>query len=93
MRFGWLNLVFNTPGLHRWHHSLDLREGNKNYGENLVLWDLLFGTYFDDSRRTPPAKIGIREAMPATYLGQVLAPFAWERIQKRKKPLGREPSN
>jgi sterol desaturase/sphingolipid hydroxylase (fatty acid hydroxylase superfamily) len=93
MRFGWLNLVFNTPGLHRWHHSMDLREGNKNYGENLVLWDLLFGTYFDDSRRTPPAKIGIREAMPATYLGQVLAPFAWERIQKRKKPLGREPTN
>ncbi len=93
MRFGWLNLVFNTPGLHRWHHSMDLREGNKNYGENLVLWDLLFGTYFNNARRPPPAKIGIRDAMPATYLGQVLAPFTWERVQKRNKPLARNPTN
>ncbi len=81
MRFGWLNYLFNTPGLHRWHHSMDLREGNKNYGENLVLWDLLFGTYFDDSRRRPPARIGIREAMPKTFLGQIWAPFDWENYQ------------
>jgi len=81
MRFGWLNFVFNTPGLHRWHHSLDLREGNKNYGENLVIWDLLFGTFYDDSRRRPPVQIGIREAMPATFFGQLLAPFKWQRFQ------------
>lgn len=67
MRGGWLSYVFNTPGLHRWHHSMDLREGNKNYGENLVVWDLIFGTFFDDAHRRPPAKIGIREAMPATF--------------------------
>jgi sterol desaturase/sphingolipid hydroxylase (fatty acid hydroxylase superfamily) len=81
MRFGWLNYVFNTPGLHRWHHSMDLREGNKNYGENLVLWDLVFGTYFDDSRRRPPTVIGIREAMPATFVGQLAAPFDWKNYQ------------
>ena len=81
MRFGWLNYVFNTPGLHRWHHSMDLREGNKNYGENLVLWDQLFGTYFDDSSRRPPAEIGIREAMPPTFLEQLRAPFVWQRYQ------------
>ena len=63
MRFGLLSLVFNTPELHRWHHSMDLREGNKNYGENIVVWDLLFGTYFNEARR-PPAIIGIAEAMP-----------------------------
>jgi sterol desaturase/sphingolipid hydroxylase (fatty acid hydroxylase superfamily) len=85
MRFGWLNFVFNTPGLHRWHHSMDLREGNKNYGENLVLWDLVFGTYFDDSRRRPPARIGIREAMPATFLEQLRAPFVWRRYQRDER--------
>lgn len=85
MRFGWLNFVFNTPGLHRWHHSLDLREGNKNYGENLVVWDLLFGTFYDDSRRRPPAQIGIREAMPATFFGQLLAPFNWHRYQAAQR--------
>ena len=74
MRFGPLNYVFNTPALHRWHHSMDLREGNSNYGENLILFDLLFGTYYNADRR-PPARIGIQEAMPRDFLGQVAAPF------------------
>ncbi len=82
MRFGWLNYIFNTPGLHRWHHSMDLREGNKNYGENLVLWDLIFRTYFNDATRRPPAEIGIREAMPEKFLGQIAAPFRWKKYQQ-----------
>lgn len=92
MRFGWLNFVFNTPGLHRWHHSMDLREGNKNYGENLVLWDLVFGTFFDDSLRRPPSQIGIREAMPATFLGQIVAPFNWKNYQAKPAPPGVGPA-
>jgi sterol desaturase/sphingolipid hydroxylase (fatty acid hydroxylase superfamily) len=83
MRFGPLNYIFNTPGLHRWHHSTDLREGNSNYGENLVLFDLLFRTFCNPDRR-PPAKIGISEAMPATFLGQVKAPFVWEKYQREQ---------
>jgi len=55
MRFGVLNYLFNTPGLHRWHHSRDQREGNKNYGENLMIWDLIFRTYFDAARRSTSA--------------------------------------
>ncbi|HWA10073.1 MAG TPA: sterol desaturase family protein [Opitutaceae bacterium] len=80
MRFGPLNYIFNTPGLHRWHHSTDLREGNTNYGENLMLFDLMLGTFFDESRR-PPARIGISEAMPETFLGQLQAPFVWHRYR------------
>jgi sterol desaturase/sphingolipid hydroxylase (fatty acid hydroxylase superfamily) len=87
MRFGWLNYIFNTPGLHRWHHSMDLREGNKNYGENLVLWDLIFRTYFNDHARRPPSEIGIRDAMPPTFFGQLAAPFYWKRYQAAQKEL------
>lgn len=85
MKFGWLNCIFNTPGLHRWHHSMDLREGNKNYGENVVLWDLLFGTYYDDAARRPPRNIGIKEAMPRSFFGQLAAPFVWKKYQAREK--------
>ncbi len=69
-----LNRVFVTPGLHRWHHSRDPREGNRNYGENLALWDQLFGTFLDKPVR-PPRDIGIDEPMPAGFLGQLAAPF------------------
>jgi sterol desaturase/sphingolipid hydroxylase (fatty acid hydroxylase superfamily) len=74
MRCGFLTLLFNTPSLHRWHHSRDLSEGNKNYGENITLFDHLFGTYFYAYRR-PPANIGISESMPADFIGQLKAPF------------------
>ena len=81
MRPGPFSYVFNTPALHRWHHSTDLREGNRNYGEVLIVYDLLFGTYFNPDRR-PPARIGISEAMPAGFWYQLVAPFRWSRLQK-----------
>jgi ornithine lipid hydroxylase len=74
MRCGFLNYVFNTPELHRWHHSKVLAEGNRNYGENLMLFDQLFGTFFISPRR-PPADIGIRHPMPSTFWGQLKVPF------------------
>jgi sterol desaturase/sphingolipid hydroxylase (fatty acid hydroxylase superfamily) len=75
MRCGPINYVFNTPELHRWHHSKVKAEGNKNYGENLMLFDQLFGTYFCPAHRRPPRDIGIEHEMPATFLGQLKAPF------------------
>jgi sterol desaturase/sphingolipid hydroxylase (fatty acid hydroxylase superfamily) len=87
MRFGPISLVFNTPGLHRWHHSMDLREGNKNYGENLMVWDLAFGTYFDADRR-PPAEIGIDGPMPANFVGQLVAPFTAQGRQDLPREQG-----
>lgn len=74
MRFGPISWVFNTPGLHRWHHSRDIREGNKNYGENLMVWDQVFGTYFNPDRR-PPTNIGIDDYMPEKFIDQLAWPF------------------
>ncbi len=74
LRFGPLSWVFNTPELHRWHHSRVPMEGNSNYCQNIMLWDVLFGSYFRPQRR-PPANIGIDEPMPAAFLQQLLYPL------------------
>jgi sterol desaturase/sphingolipid hydroxylase (fatty acid hydroxylase superfamily) len=74
MRFGPLSYVFNTPELHRWHHSRDPRIGNANYGENLMLFDLALGTFLRPAGRPPP-RPGIADAMPRTFVGQLWAPF------------------
>jgi sterol desaturase/sphingolipid hydroxylase (fatty acid hydroxylase superfamily) len=74
MRFGPLSYIFNTPELHRWHHSMVPDEGNTNYGENLMAFDQVFGTFFNPPRR-PPVKIGIPGPMPADFLGQLGHPF------------------
>ena len=75
MRFGPLSWIFNTPELHRWHHSRDLREGNKNYSENIMVWDHLFGTFFNTRAYRPPRDIGISEYMPPGFLQQLAWPF------------------
>ncbi len=80
MRGGWLNYVFNTPNMHRWHHSTNLDESNTNYGQNVLLWDQLFGTYFLKPE-SAPGVIGISERMPKRLLGQLAMPFIWKRYQ------------
>jgi sterol desaturase/sphingolipid hydroxylase (fatty acid hydroxylase superfamily) len=75
VRTGPLDWIFSTPSLHRWHHSRVLAEGNTNYGENLVLWDQVFGTYFNPARR-PPADIGISGRIADGFLAQLLQPFS-----------------
>lgn len=78
MKCGWLSWIFNTPELHRWHHSQVPEEGNRNFGENLVLWDIVFGTRYLPKNRRPPVDIGCADPVPKRFLGQILFPFtAW----------------
>ncbi|MCB1531163.1 MAG: sterol desaturase family protein [Rhodospirillales bacterium] len=81
MRFGPISWVFNTPGLHRWHHSRNLEEGNRNFCENLMIWDQVFGTYINPPRR-PPADIGVKEDIPASFVKQLAWPFKTFREEK-----------
>ena len=74
LRTGPLDYLFNTPRLHRWHHSRVASEGNRNFGENFIVWDLVFGTYFNPDRR-PPSEIGADEQLPNGFLAQLAAPF------------------
>lgn len=88
VRTGVLDYVFNTPRLHRWHHSKRLEEGNRNYGENLVLWDLVFGTYYNPPRRPSPA-IGIEGRIASGFLPQLIQPFTARGV---REILGSDPA-
>jgi ornithine lipid hydroxylase len=75
LRYGILNYVVGSAETHRWHHSREPRESNNNYGSTLVLWDLVFGTWFLPKDRHVGA-LGLREAgYPRTFLGLLRAPF------------------
>jgi sterol desaturase/sphingolipid hydroxylase (fatty acid hydroxylase superfamily) len=40
-----LSYVIVTPKFHRIHHSLEMKEGNSNFGIIFPYWDWLFGTF------------------------------------------------
>ena len=86
MRAGYLNYIFATPELHRWHHSKDLAEGNRNYGENVILWDQLFGTFIHPQDRRPPVDIGMKDFMPEKFWQQLLWPLLPNSVKKKIVP-------
>jgi sterol desaturase/sphingolipid hydroxylase (fatty acid hydroxylase superfamily) len=85
---GPLNYVFSMAELHRWHHAKDAREANTNYGSNLIVWDLVFGTFFWPKHRSPPDAIGLAdlETFPQSYWGQLASPFRWRAIAAPGRP-------
>jgi sterol desaturase/sphingolipid hydroxylase (fatty acid hydroxylase superfamily) len=68
--------------LHRWHHSPLAAEANHNYGGNLIVWDIVFGTRWLPEDREPPVETGIEELpnFPGSYRALMTAPFRWRRL-------------
>ncbi len=79
LRLGPLNYVFSMAELHRYHHSLDPKEANANYGNNILLFDLVFGTVHYPKDETASESIGLSDLdeFPQDYAGQILSPFRW----------------
>lgn len=80
LKLGPLYWFFNVVDLHRWHHSKNPQESDNNYGNNLIIYDRLFGTYFHPERQgAPEQEVGdiglINPNYPQNYLGQLRAPF------------------
>lgn len=75
LRLGWLNYIVSGPELHRWHHSKEISESNSNYGNNLIVWDIIFGTWFlpeDCHVKT----LGLfNRNYPKSFLAQLKTPF------------------
>jgi sterol desaturase/sphingolipid hydroxylase (fatty acid hydroxylase superfamily) len=84
MRLGPLNWFFSMAELHRWHHSPVIEEANSNYGQNLIVWDVVFGTRFLPKDREPPEEIGIHGMpnFPMRYWGQLMSPIRWKALKR-----------
>lgn len=84
--FGFLSFLFNTNTLHRWHHSSAYKEGMHNFGRATVVWDHLFGTYYNPADQDEPDVIGLASTgtlYPRSNktLKQIMWPFSKECCQ------------
>lgn len=76
LRLGYLNWIIAGPELHRWHHAKAYSDSNHNFGNNLIIWDTLFGTRFlPDNREVGELGIG-NDNYPVDFFGQIVAPIA-----------------
>ena len=83
LKLGVFYWFFNVVDLHRWHHSKKIEQSNNNYGNNLIIYDRLFGTYYHPQNQGQSnqemeelGEIGLLNSnYPKSYLGQLRAPF------------------
>lgn len=58
-------VVVMTPTLHRFHHSPQRSECDRNYGDVFSFWDRLFGTFLRvEPGITAPARFGLDDVSP-----------------------------
>ncbi|MCS6961854.1 MAG: sterol desaturase family protein [Deltaproteobacteria bacterium] len=82
VRLGWLNYIISGPELHRWHHSREIHESNSNYGNNVIIWDILFGSFLFPRERSVDY-LGLQyKSFPSGVLDQIKAPFFDEYYQR-----------
>ena len=86
LHFGPLNYLISSAELHRWHHSRKVQESNANYGNNIIIWDLLFGTYFFPKDRQVEEIGLVNKDYPLGYATQLKTPFLG-RIDQYMMPL------
>ena len=88
VRYGFLNYVVSGPELHRWHHSKLIEESNRNYGNNLIVWDIVFGTWFLP-RHARVGDLGLlNRSYPPGFLSQMTAPLT-PGLDKKSPPDAR----
>ena len=75
-RYGLLNYIVSGAELHRWHHSKLAEESNRNYGNNLILWDLVFRSWFLPKDRRVTDLGLINRSYPLGFGAQMMTPFA-----------------
>lgn len=59
-KLGWLEYIIVTPSHHRVHHSSNLEYLDKNFGDMLIIWDKIFGTFVEE---TTEPKFGLTKSL------------------------------
>jgi sterol desaturase/sphingolipid hydroxylase (fatty acid hydroxylase superfamily) len=85
-QIGLLNYVFSMTELHRWHHSKAVDQSHKNFGNILIIWDLVFGSFFLPQDKEVGVIGVLNPDYPKDYIGQIVAPFQY----RKDKPFDYE---
>lgn len=96
-----IELIFTTPSHHRVHHGVNFAYLDKNFGEFLIIWDKIFGSFaeekekvvygiYDHPKSWNPIKINFHFYIVLWKLA-VAAPFWWDKIRIWFMPSGWRP--
>jgi hypothetical protein len=100
-KLGWFEKYFTTPSHHRVHHGVNFQYLDKNFGEFLIIWDKMFGTFAEEQEKVVygiydhpgswnPIRINFHFFI-ILWRYAVAAPFWWDKIRVWFMPAGWRP--
>lgn len=100
-KLGWFEKYFTTPSHHRVHHGVNFKYLDKNFGEFLIIWDKIFGTFeeekekvvygiYDHPKSWNPIRINFHFYI-VLWKYAVAAPYFWDKIRVWFMPAGWRP--
>jgi len=96
-----IEFIFTTPSHHRVHHGVNFKYLDKNFGEFLIIWDRVFGSFeeehekvvygiYDHPRSWNPISINFHYYLVLWKLA-VAAPYWWDKVRIWFMPTGWRP--
>ncbi|HUR12810.1 MAG TPA: sterol desaturase family protein [Flavitalea sp.] len=76
-------LIFNAPSHHRVHHASNPEYINKNYGNVLIIFDRLFGTFKEEDRKIN-TRFGLQKSLDSYNFFTVIF-HEWVAMYKNRK--------
>jgi alkylglycerol monooxygenase len=99
----WIEFIFTTPSHHRVHHGVNFKYLDKNYGEFLIIWDRMFGSFEEETDKVVYGMYSHPQTWnPITinfhyynllWKDAVAADNWWDKIRIWFMPLGWRPAN
>lgn len=97
----WIEFLFTTPSHHRVHHGVNFPYLDKNYGEFLIIWDRMFGTFAEEKEKViygmynhpkswNPVRINFHYFI-VLWKDAVAAEYWWDKIRIWFMPAGWRP--
>ncbi|MBX7172144.1 MAG: sterol desaturase family protein [Pyrinomonadaceae bacterium] len=93
-----IEFLFTTPSHHRVHHGVNLQYLDKNYGEFLIIWDRMFGTFEEEQEKVAYGILDHPQTWNPIIINfhfyivlwkyAVAAPFWWDKIRIWFMPAG-----
>lgn len=93
-----IEFLFTTPSHHRVHHGVNLQYLDKNYGEFLIIWDRMFGTFAEENEKVAYGILDHPKTWNPIIINfhfyivlwkyAVAAPYFWDKIRIWFMPAG-----
>ena len=93
-----IEFLFTTPSHHRVHHGVNPQYLDKNFGEFLIIWDRIFGTFEEEQEKIAYGILDHPKTWNPIYINfhfyivlwkyAVAAPFWWDKIRIWFMPAG-----